>query len=291
MFDFRYHVVSLAAVFLALLFGIVIGVGISGRGVLEEAERLRLTADIDRLDRDLEAARAQGIEAQAARQFVESAYGAVMHDRLAGREIAVLFVGDIQRGVHGQIIEAVTDAGGLPVAVRALGVPIDPDRIGAVLEVDEELAELAGEENLGSLGRRMGEELVSGGETPLWDALSPLLVNEVSGPSVSADAIVVARTAGDAAEDEATSRLLDGLYAGLASTVPAVAVETTGRNPSLIEGYRRTSLSSVDNVNHAAGRLALAVLLAGGPAGHYGVRDGAVLLPPVDPVPPPDDEE
>jgi hypothetical protein len=290
VFDFRYHVVSLAAVFLALLFGIVLGVGISGRGVLGEAERLRLTADSDRLDRELESARAQGTEAQAARQFVESAYGAVMNDRLAGREIAVLFVGDIQRGVHGQIVEAVTDAGGRPVAVRALSVPIDPDRIGGVLEADEELAELAGDD-LGRLGRRMGEELVTGGETPLWDALSPLLVNEISGPSVPADAIVVARTVGDAAEDEATSEFLDGLYAGLASTVPAVAVETTGRNPSLIEGFRRTSLSSVDNVNHAAGRLALAVLLAGGPAGHYGVRDGAVLLPPVDPVPPPPAEE
>jgi hypothetical protein len=290
VFDFRYHVVSLAAVFFALLFGIVIGVGISGRGVLGEAERLRLTADIDRLGREVESMQAQGAEGRAAQQFVESTYDAVMHDRLAGRAIAILFVGDVQRGVHGQIVEAVTDAGGRPIAVRALGVPIDPAQIDAALDGDEELADLAGEESLGQLGRRMGEELVAGGETPLWDVLSPVLVTEVSGPSIPADAIVVARTAGDAAEEEATSRFLEGLYGGLASTVPAVAVETTGRTPSLIEGFRRTSLSSVDNVNHAAGRVSLAVLLAGGPVGHYGVRDGAVLLPPVDPVPPPTEE-
>jgi hypothetical protein len=290
VFDFRYHVVSLAAVFLALLFGIVIGVGISGRGVLDEAERLRLTADIDRLGRDLEAAQARTADQQAAQQYLQETYDVVMRNRLAGRAIALVFVGDVQSGVRRQIVEGITDAGGRPIAMRALAVPIDPDRLDAVLGRDEELEALAGEENLGQLGRRLGEELVAGGETPLWDVLSPLLVTEVSGPSVAADGVVVARTAGDAAEEEATRRFLDGLYAGLAGTVPAVAVETTGRRPSLIEGFRRTSLSSVDNVDHDVGRVALAVLLAGGPVGHYGVRDGAVLIPPVEPVEPPEDE-
>jgi hypothetical protein len=290
VFDFRYHVVSLAAVFVALLFGILIGVGISGRGVLDEAERLRLSADIDRLGRELDDARARTADERASQQYLKETYDVVMRDRLSGRAIALLFVGDLQRGVHARIVDGITDAGGRPVGMRALNVPVDPDRIEDVLSGDEELAELAGEENLGRLGRRLGEELVAGGETPLWDALSPLLVTEVSGPSVPADGIVVARTAGDAAEEGPTQQFLAGLYAGLASTVPAVAVETTGRNPSLIDGFRRTSLSSVDNVDHDVGRVALAVLLAGGPVGHYGVRDGAVLLPPVNPVPPPTDE-
>jgi len=290
VFDFRYHVVSLAAVFIALLLGILIGAGISGRGVLDEAERLRLTAEIDRLGRELEAARARSAEELAAQQYLEETYDVVMEDRLADRAIAFVFVGEFQRGVHGHVVDAVTAAGGRPVRMRALDVPVDPDRLETALIADEELAPLAGAENLGELGRRLGEELVAGGETPLWDALSPLLVIEVSGPSVPADAVVVARTAGEPADDEATQRFLDGLYSGLASTVPAVAVETTGRQPSLIDDFRRTNLSSVDNVDHDVGRVALAVLLAGGPVGHYGIRDGAVPIPPVEPVPPRDDE-
>ena len=39
MFDLRYHVASLAAVFLALIIGIVVGVGISGKGFVSDSER------------------------------------------------------------------------------------------------------------------------------------------------------------------------------------------------------------------------------------------------------------
>lgn len=290
MFDFRYHVVSLAAVFIALLFGIVIGVGISGRGVLDEAERLRLTADIDRLGRELDAARARTADGRAAQEYLEETYDVVMRDRLAGRSIATVFVGGFQSGVHGNVVEAITDAGGRPTGMLALNVPIDGERVVAVLSGDEELSQLSEGDDLGALGRSLGEELVAGGDAPLWDALRSLLVTEVSGPSVPADGIVVVRTAGEGADEEPTQDFLDGLYSGLAADVPAVAVETTGRTPSVIDGFRRTSLSSVDNVDHDVGRVSLAVLLAGGPVGHYGVREGAALLPPVDSVPPPEDE-
>ena len=56
MFDFRYHVASLAAVFLALLLGIVVGVGLSGRGLLRDTERRTYEAQIDQLERALAAA-------------------------------------------------------------------------------------------------------------------------------------------------------------------------------------------------------------------------------------------
>jgi hypothetical protein len=290
MFDFRYHVVSLAAVFLALVVGILVGVGISGRGVLGEAERAALNANIAELRRQLDAAQERTGDQRAAEEFVAVAYDAVMRDRLAGRAIALVFVGAVQAGVHGAVVDAITEAGGRPVRMRSLAVPVDPERVDAAVRGDEELEELSGEENLERLGRRLGEELVAGGETPLWDALSAVLVIEVSGPNLPADGVVVARTAGEGADEEATARLLDGLYAGLAATVPAVAVETTGRVPSVVDGFRRTNLSSVDNVDRDVGKVALAVLLAGGPVGHYGVREGAVLLPPVDPVERPDDE-
>lgn len=39
MFAFRYHVASLAAVFLALIIGILVGVGLSSDGFHKESER------------------------------------------------------------------------------------------------------------------------------------------------------------------------------------------------------------------------------------------------------------
>ena len=45
MFDLRYHVASLAAVFLALVIGILLGVGISGRGLVDKSELLHRRAE------------------------------------------------------------------------------------------------------------------------------------------------------------------------------------------------------------------------------------------------------
>ena len=45
-------------------------------------------------------------------------------------------------------------------------------------------------------------------------------------------------------------------------------------------------MSSVDDVDTTVGRLALALLLAGGQPGHYGVKETATdgAVPPIEPV-------
>ena len=46
MFDLRYHVASLTAVFVALVIGILVGVGLSGKGFVNDAERTNLNNQI-----------------------------------------------------------------------------------------------------------------------------------------------------------------------------------------------------------------------------------------------------
>ena len=52
MFDLRYHVASLTAVFVALVIGILVGVGLSGKGFVNDAERANLTRQIADLQRE-----------------------------------------------------------------------------------------------------------------------------------------------------------------------------------------------------------------------------------------------
>ena len=89
MFDLRYHVASLAAVFLALIIGIVVGVGISGKGFVSDSERSLFNERIADLKSQLDSATRRGdglARAQrAAQSFVEDAYPALM-ERAAGRE-------------------------------------------------------------------------------------------------------------------------------------------------------------------------------------------------------------
>src|SRR4030095_15878885 len=81
-------------------------------------------------------------------------------------------------------------ASGPPLArMRALELPIDPAAIRAALP--PELSALS----LEDIGRRLGEELVGGDETPVSDALAPVLITDTGGASgPAADAVVLAQT-------------------------------------------------------------------------------------------------
>jgi uncharacterized membrane-anchored protein YhcB (DUF1043 family) len=54
MFDLRYHVASLAAVFLALIIGILVGVGISDRGLVDSAKTKFLQDEVASLQHRLD---------------------------------------------------------------------------------------------------------------------------------------------------------------------------------------------------------------------------------------------
>jgi hypothetical protein len=291
MFDFRYHLVSLTAVFLALVIGILVGIGISGRGFVDQAERKRLNGDIADLRSQLEFEKTRSGELQrrerADQDVISAAYPVLVQERLKGMRVAVLFVGSADQALGFSVGQAVRDAGGQVARIRALRVPLDLEAVETKLRSLPALAGYVGEKHLGDLGRDLGRELVRGRETPLWDALSGLLVEEQSGaPKLEANGVVVLRTA--TPQREPSAGFLAGLYAGLATAgVPAVGVEGSTANPSAIPVFTREHLSTVDGIDTPPGRLALVLLLAGGEPGHYGVEDTARdgILPPLEPLP------
>jgi hypothetical protein len=304
MFGLRYHVASLAAVFVALAVGILLGVAVSGEltNVGEDAERQNLEEDVDELQQELEAARAQADAATAmgegADELFTHAYPTLMDGRLEGRNVAVVFLGPADGSVRAEVEAALADAdGGAPASVIALDVPVDAADLQASLEDDELLASYADEGgDFSDLGRELGRELVEAEETPLWDALATRLVEERSGTiSNPMDSVVVVHSwtppaAGDdeeAAASDATASLMDGLVSGLDGTnVPVVGVAASGDPTEVIDFYRDRGLSSVDNIDEAEGHLALALLLAGAEPGQYGLRDTATdgVIPPIEPV-------
>jgi Copper transport outer membrane protein, MctB len=286
MFDLRYHVASLAAVFLALLIGILVGVGISGKA--DEARNDELRREIADLRGQLESAADSRAGLQRAHEadeaFAQDVYPVLMENRLRGMRIALLFVGKVD-AAHVQ--RALEDAGASRLRMEALKVPVDPEKLDQAIAGRPDLTEYQGEDRLDDLGRVLADELVNGGETPAWDALTSQLVEEKTGTfRRPADGVVVLRTAEPQAGP--TARFLRGLYSGLAeSGVPAVGAETAAENPSAIGVWNRAGLSTVDNIDTPAGRLALALLLAGGDEGSYGVKDTAEeILPPIEALPP-----
>ena len=293
MFDLRYHVASLAAVFLMLVVGILIGVGISGRGFVDDAERRVFNDRIAGLQDQVDAANASADDFQrrqrAAQDFVESAYPVLVKDRLAGKHVAVAVLGSVEQGSFRFVEGALADADGRLARMRAVMVPLRLDAVEAVLADRPALGGYAGEEHLGNLGRDLGRELVAGRETPLWDALAGEIVEEQSGNlSDPVDGVVVIRPAEPQAGG--TSRFLAGFYQGLGSTgVPVVGVEPGRVEQSAIPVFQHYGLSTVDGIETELGQLALVLLLGRADPGDYGVRDTAKsgILPPIEPLPAP----
>jgi hypothetical protein len=291
LFDLRYHVASLAAVFLALIIGILVGVGIASETSVSESDRKLLENRIAVLQSQFDEATAEADllrrQQRASAEYIERSYPAVMDGRLRGVRVALLFIGqadgDADSGLQGLVNQTLEDASapGL-VRMRALLLPIEPATITGPLDTEQ-----GASVGLEEVGRRLGREFVKGGETPFWDALAEVIVEDNLGGSLQeADAVVVAHTA--RISHSATARFVSGLYAGIAATgVPAAGIERTTERPSRITVYRGARLSTVDSIDTPLGRIALAELLRGGTEGHYGLKstadDGAV--PRIEPLP------
>jgi Copper transport outer membrane protein, MctB len=300
MFTWRYHVASLAAVFLALAVGVLLGVAVSGKvsdatESLNAAERDRLGQDLQEANESLDLANRRRETAEA---LIESAYPALMDRRLEGRRFTVVFLGPVQGDIRTAIERTLADAGsGSPGQLIAIDMPIDAQELDDALNGDEELAAYANQDdNFTELGQALGRELFVAEETTLWSSLTRQLVEERAGTaSLAVEGAVVVRSwqppaNADDEETRATETLVAGLLEGLTgSGFPVVGVESLAvlGEESQIDLYRERGISSVDNVDTLAGRLALAVLLAGGQPGHYGLKDTATdgVAPPIEPVP------
>jgi hypothetical protein len=290
VFDLRYHVASLAAVFLMLVVGILIGVGISGRGFVDDAERNNFEREIARLKEDVDAAKGTADDFErrqrAAEEFVESAYPALAARRLDGKNVAILVLGPVDPSVSAIERAVEEDADGRVSRMRALELPLRLESVEAALSEKPELGGYVGDDQLGNLGRDLGRELAAGGETPLWDALERELVEvREGGLADPVDGVIVMRTAEPQSGE--SSRFLAGIYQGLGSAgVPVVGVEPTRVEQSAIPAFQRHRLSTVDGIDTPVGALAVLLVLADlDAAGDYGVRDTADrILPPIEPL-------
>lgn len=301
MFDLRYHIASLAAVFVALAVGIVIGVAIVSSDDVSRATEAVTKQKIGALEKQLEAANTRAKDTAEAKQAVDAlmdeAYPALMAERCLDRSFGIVFLGEIDPAVRNEIEETLGDAGSAePPRVVALELPVDPDALAQTLADDPLLAAYAGDGRLGDLGEALGRELVEGAEGGTWDTLSSDLVSQRTGSIADpVDGVVVVRrwVPEEPTDPDATSavqsseQLVNGLLAGMSGTGAAVVgVEATDADPTAVPFFRERGVSTVNDVEALAGHVALATVLCGGEPGNYGVGDGAPdgVVPPIEPV-------
>ena len=123
--------------------------------------------------------------------------------------------------------------------MRALNVPVDVSQLDAALKNQTAAAGLRGKANLEALGRALGQELVLGGDTPLWDSLTGTTSLVPAAASVARRCPPTGWSSSAPPVRSAVGRreFLLGLYEGLGSGgVPAVGAEQTDAADSATDG-------------------------------------------------------
>jgi hypothetical protein len=281
----RYHAASLAAVFLALAVGILIGVGFGSDVVTGTAESLE-----ESLGSDLTEAREQVEDLEGdlerERDLSRRLFPAVVGGRLANEDVAIVAMGSLPEDLAGTVDEAIDHAGASLAEIAVVAMP--PDFDAAIDElVGPRASRLSRAGALERAGRRAGRALATG--APVFDEVRRSLLRRYSGtPTLIQGAALFRQIPDDLGPRRAENveRLEAGLVEGLQSAgVTVVGIERSDEDGSSVEAFGARGISSVDNVDALAGRVALVLALEGA-EGSFGVKETAdSLLPELLPAP------
>lgn len=307
MINFRYHVVSLTAVFLALAIGLVVGTA-ALNGPAADALQEQVTG-IGRQNQQLrDQVNHLKADANTQEQFAAQAAPIMLADKLKNRRVLVVSLPSASK-----YVKDVTDT-----------LQVGGAKIAAQIEIEDKFTDSANTSQLLDLATITRPVSVNEPATPSTDGvqastalLAAVLLDRPSGqaaipddqrrtvlsaytsggwiittgnPSGPADAVVMLTGAPyvdhDAAKrNAAVVNIVDGF--GHAGHV-VLASDGVGSDGNAVTAIRRDpaltkTISTVDNVATPQGRvivaLALAEQLAGG-SGHYGIGDGATALMP-----------
>ncbi|WP_182142463.1 copper transporter [Schaalia sp. JY-X169] len=309
MINFRYHLVSLIGVFLALAVGVVLGAGPLQNAISNVGSDEAAVASVADLQEELAAASAEG---EAGQELASALAEQVLPGTMSGKNIAVVVLPDATSADVDVATSALEQAGAQvlgpvelteafvsqdantyretlasPVSSYLAGRPADPSPAAVLatglvetLTVDSPDAEL-----IGGMLTDEATPLVVALSTELADGL--MLVGAGSERPAGVDQTQSGNEAGGDAAVSVAPLTRDGWIAlGTAfadASVPAVAVGQAATADQFIAVLREAGspLATADRGGSPMGALNAVLALASGATGSYGTQSGAleVLAP------------
>ena len=276
----RYHATSLIAVFLALAIGILIGAEFGGDALTTTRRNLEHS-----LVGNLQDARSKSDElgGQLARsnEFAERVYPVLTREQLKGKRLAIVALGGLPSDDTTAVEDALGPTGAKLVGVGVVREPVDLNGLAGDL-AKTRFADLKHDpDTLAALGAGLGRQLVIGGTLP--EVVRGHLFSRASGNFGGLDGVIVVRNQPQdmgPVQRTTAGTFESGLMSGIAGTrTPAVGIETSTAEPSSISFFQGNDLSSVDDVEMPAGKLALVFGMLGA-EGSFGVKSSADRLLP-----------
>jgi len=326
MIDFRYHVVSLISVFLALAVGIALGAG-----PLKETIGDTLTGQVQQLRDEKDALRTELDDTTGdlkdSEAYIDAAGPQLLHGALTGRRVAVIALGEVPEGTSKALDQRLDQSGAAVTAhVTLTDMWTNPDvrtfRQALVGYLNPYLdpappADAGVEAELASAlvqalvtADPANPDALSNDAGTLLDALSSSdnkdkpLVTVTGDVTTPADAIVVVAVPVEPVADGATPspEPAASVLAAQVAVVSAAQELSTGAvladgprgkgaltDAILSDGDLAAALTTVSGTDEVTGQINVPLALAnriGGVNGHYGFGDGETPLPPAIQLPP-----
>lgn len=326
MIDFRYHIVSLISVFLALAVGIILGAGplqgAIGDQLTGQVEQLRLERNElrDQLD-------AANLAAANDREFIVAAGPQLVAGSLQDRRVAVIELGKVADDRYDAVLEQLEGSGASVVGHVRLGDDwTDKKKEDARKAAATEISNLvSGVEDAGTdsklavaLATSLSAKQVAAPEARTSEAVlieqkltEVGLIESIQEQSVPADVILLLdpESPVSTAVDETSSTTSDdaesyavGIEVLLAQAAQARAEGSLVAGPTPVPGDLISTiaadsdlaavLSTVSGIETPAGRISIPLALAarlGDKVGQFGFEEGATaVIPPAVQLPPVD---
>ncbi|WP_051197148.1 copper transporter [Jonesia quinghaiensis] len=308
MIDFRYHLVSLISVFLALAVGIILGAG-----PLKESISDQLTGQVEQLRQEKDDLRTEadtlGQSNDRLQEYIAAVSNRTGHDVLADRRVAIIQVSDVSDGLYESIEGQLENSGAqITSRIQVSDSWVSPDLADSRQSYASSLTEFLPEDKRdvasdkaiasalivalteksntdpntvsdnGALALEVLEgadlvQLVSYTSTPA-DAVVILDARSYEGeiPDQSAQSVLYANIA------EAAAHQTEGVVVAGANVVENDLVSTIRENSSLVKLVATVSESDL-SLGQLNTPLALAAAL-GNKVGHFGFEASATALVP-----------
>jgi len=287
LIDYRYHIGSFVAIFVALLLGILVGIGLAPNPD-EFEDKVTMLKEEYRRTREAKMEELKALE-EANREcdmLTRETVAAVIRNRLADKQIALILGRDFDRSPLPENLRAALRQAGANITSTTT-VTREFVRLSQPIKqrVSERLSLYPppGVHFRTVIAEAVAKDLAQGHPDLILDLHTAGLLKSTADSeyTIKPDAVVILGGMNDLT-DAAPERIDLPIIQTLTEfDIRVVGVEAGDAAISTIPAYKAAGIPTVDNVDSQAGRLATILVLEGAD-GHYGTKESAdSFLPPI----------
>ncbi len=282
--DYKYHIASLVAVFLALGIGILIGSTLLGNDALIDYQK-QVTNGLENQLQSLRKAnetvqvRANTLETDSNmhKQFEKQVLPVLAAGKLTGKNFAIVELNNF--GFPPELSEIIKTAGGSVSSVTSVNATDDEKKTISTLQQELAWPVKTSDELYKRLGIEIANSIATGENKAVTSYLVEKELLKTSGEyGIPVDGIII--VGGSYKENNRNIQIDFSLIDYFNElNISMVGVEETDVIFSSMKEYQRKHISTVDNIDTVPGQMAM-VLALGGQPGHYGIKSTAQKLMP-----------